>query len=531
MTPAAATVSAGSVPAPARLDFPSWLPAMLVKELRQGLRTRGFVGSFMGFQTVMIIAFFYAAVLPGGAAFEAANSMFWSLFTALLLFVTPLRALAGLGSEIEGRSVDLLVLTQLNASRIVLGKWVSLMAQAALLAAALLPYGVLRYYLGSVDLVSDLGYVAGLMAGCALLSAVALWISGWPKGLRLLCGVALVPAFFLLEGSSGGILSTPYSMILRSLYGSSRYPYGGMAYASAYPTFGSTGWASAIFIGALIFDGLILVGFSLVQGARRLAPPAENHSSSTRVLALLTLVPPLVLTVLVSPEAGGLHLVYSAIGLLLVCGMEMSRVAEPMRVQVRPWLSTRASWRFLSGPLMLPGWPSAALFAVAALVLLYGIAALILSMLPATSTDLGLGLLLWWLVLAWVGLVFPILLLTFFGNYWRFSVPGYWIVQGLMAILGIISLGGQPGEHSPTYLWVLDAASQVLPVSSFWLGWQWMRPDAVWTSLTYTPIVMICQFIVLVGTIMLLRERSGLYWRMVWDHASVKTRDPGPPPA
>lgn len=514
MTPVTAT-TVPTAPAAPRLDFPSWLPAMLVKELRQGLRARGFVGSFMGFQTVMIIAFFYAAVLPGGEAFDAANGMFWSLFGVLLLGVTPLRALAGLGSEIEGRSVDLLVLTRLNASRIVVGKWVSLMAQAALLAAALLPYGVLRYYLGSVDLVSDLSTMAGLFGGCALLTAIALWVSSWPKGLRLLVGVSAVPAFLMLGNFMSMVGTNP---MLRYVLGS-RYGYSSTPVA---------GWESAVLIAVLVYDGLLLIGFSLIQAARRLAPPAENHASATRVLALLTLLPPPLLALLVGAEMAAGHLMLSAGALFIVCGMELSRVAEPMRVQVRPWLNSRRGWRVLSGPFLLPGWPSATLFTIVALGLLLGVTLL---------TDIGARswfsppFLTWWLALAWVSLVFPILTLTFLGNFWRFSVPGYWIVQGLMAILGIISLGGTPGPHAKTYLLVMDAVSQILPGSSFWLGWQWVKPDANWAGLTYTPLVFIGQFAVLVGTILLYRSRSRLYWRIVWDHASAQPRAPTGPPA
>ena len=36
-------------------DFPRWLPPMLVKELRQGLRMRGFVATLVGFQVLMLV--------------------------------------------------------------------------------------------------------------------------------------------------------------------------------------------------------------------------------------------------------------------------------------------------------------------------------------------------------------------------------------------------------------------------------------------------------------------------------------------
>src|SRR5688500_15079130 len=95
------------VPAPAPMiahhDFASWLPAMLVKELRQGLRTRGFVGIFIGFQILMVITMLttvLGAVLSANAGRAAAsNSMsglFWALLTIQLGLIIPARALSSL---------------------------------------------------------------------------------------------------------------------------------------------------------------------------------------------------------------------------------------------------------------------------------------------------------------------------------------------------------------------------------------------------------------------------------------------------
>src|SRR4051812_36487155 len=242
----------------ARGDFPTWLPAMLVKELRQGLRTRGFVGAFIIFQVIM-------ALLMVGTVFGSmfGNSMsrsimattitgfFWTLLGAQMLLSTPARALGTLQAELDSRALDLLVLTRLTAWRIVLGKWGSLMAQSLLLLVAMLPYGIVRYFMGSVNLMEDAQIGASMIAGCALLTAAGLACSGLPKIVRVLVPIALIFGFQIVR---------PLMMIVtggRSISGS---PFGGMG--------GGVAWV-------WWFNGALVMGIFLVTAVRRIAPPAE----------------------------------------------------------------------------------------------------------------------------------------------------------------------------------------------------------------------------------------------------------------
>src|SRR5688500_7075910 len=97
-------------------DFPGWLPPMLVKELRQGLRTRGFVGTLVGFQVLMLILTLIAlgtqnAVTPSARMAGAAlTGFFWIVLAVQLIFVTPSRALGGLQLEVDAKTLDLLML-------------------------------------------------------------------------------------------------------------------------------------------------------------------------------------------------------------------------------------------------------------------------------------------------------------------------------------------------------------------------------------------------------------------------------------
>ena len=81
------TVTAGATAPTPRFDFPTWLPPMLVKELRQGLRTRGFVFSLIGLHVVLVIAFAWALVaqiFDRSSALDIVNGFYWTI-TVLLL--------------------------------------------------------------------------------------------------------------------------------------------------------------------------------------------------------------------------------------------------------------------------------------------------------------------------------------------------------------------------------------------------------------------------------------------------------------
>ena len=55
-------------------DFPTWVPAVLVKELRQGLHTRGFFAIVVLFHAVMVVAMTTTVIaLPGATPAARAN--------------------------------------------------------------------------------------------------------------------------------------------------------------------------------------------------------------------------------------------------------------------------------------------------------------------------------------------------------------------------------------------------------------------------------------------------------------------------
>ncbi len=167
-------------------DFPDWLPPMLVKELRQGLRTRAFVLSLTALHVAMVL------ILANGLAqsVDGANSgsvgvLFGGVIYLILLAGTSLRALNGLHQERSMRTLELLSAAGVSGTRLALGKWVALMAQGALLIVSVVAVSLKNYYLGGVDL---------------LLEAKLLFLTGLASSVCAALGVAVSVSNVLLRG-------------------------------------------------------------------------------------------------------------------------------------------------------------------------------------------------------------------------------------------------------------------------------------------------------------------------------------------
>lgn len=478
---------APTIPPPvvARADFATWLPAMFVKELRQGLRTRGFVGAFIGFQVLMAILMMTVAAQsavgsPGarGAAFNTANGFFWTLITVQLLLFTPSRALGSLKLEMTSRTIDLLLLTRLNAWRIVTGKWLSLMAQAVLLLVSMLPYGIVRYFAGSVDLVNDAMQCAALLGGAALLTAAGLWGAGLGRIAGLLGVVFGVFAF----GGGGRLFTTIAGG--GSPFGTLRMGPGGA--------------------GLLWFDGALVLVFLLVAAVRNIAPPAENHTLPTRLLPLLALlpVPPIVLLSGPGAAAAG-QLGFAGVFIVLVCATQLSSYDLPMGVHFRTARKRTAGLRvFLR--MALPGWPSALLYTLLAALLWLGCAAL----LPAASKPSPS----WLAILALTALVFPCLVMAIAPRPARFGAGIYLVTLVTAGALAPIAYAFI--AMAPKLAW-LKGIVAVLPVASLVMAFA--EPDAA-SGTVQVAILGVMPFVVI----------GAAWWqaRHYWQHLTMlETRD------
>ncbi|MGB1261126.1 MAG: hypothetical protein ACPG6P_13860 [Akkermansiaceae bacterium] len=159
-------------------DFPDKLNPMVVKELRQGLRGVSFVILFIAIQ-----AFLCLILLSTAAAASYANAgalisrTIFFFFAVAVLVVQPLRGISALSGEIKGNTIDLLCMTRLSAWRITFGKWCSIMSQSALILTAIIPYLILRYFFGDMQLFSELLLLLSVFLLAAVMTAFTVGFS------------------------------------------------------------------------------------------------------------------------------------------------------------------------------------------------------------------------------------------------------------------------------------------------------------------------------------------------------------------
>lgn len=238
-------------------DFPAWLSPMLVRELRQGIQSGAFFWTFL----LMQAALFLLASFTLLAATESSGPMisrgmdgfFWAILGITVGLVIPLRGMTAIASERAGNNLDLIQLTRLSATRIVVGKWAAIVAQAMLVAIAALPYLVLHYFFGGVNIVDDLARFAWLLVASAVMAAFAILASTRPQrervGLLLIVGIG---AWTTLVVSRAPMMPM--------------VPFAG-------------GWFW--FVVPILYITLLLEA-----AAASIAPPAENHALRKRVIGL-----------------------------------------------------------------------------------------------------------------------------------------------------------------------------------------------------------------------------------------------------
>lgn len=303
-------------------DFPSRFSPMLVKELRQGMRTNLFVVAFILLQAVMILSLMIGLADPGSSA---VGSFFWFFVVTTLLVVQPLRGMNSLSSEIQLNTMELIQLTRLDAWRITLGKWTALNAQTLLFVTGVLPYLVIRYFLGNVNIVMGLAALLMLSLGSGLASAITIGCSVFRN--------------FLLRGA----ILTAFGMGFAALFA--------LLEQNVFRT-GTAGrdlWMLALVCLSLVYGCFFFLSF----GASRIAPLSENLATRKRLVALgFTLatagfsfsgIPELVYVI------SGLILGFAVIDALTEPLPLYARVLQPFRKNAM----TRVSAFFLA-----PGWIS-----------------------------------------------------------------------------------------------------------------------------------------------------------------------------
>lgn len=321
-------------------EFSDRLSPMLVKELRQGLRARTFVILFLAIQALLGVVLLSAV---GAAAPERAgqtvSSVIFFFFSMAVLIVQPLRGVGALHQEIKGNTIDLMVLTRLGAWRIVLGKWIAIVSQSALLLAAIAPYLILRYFFGRMNLFAELLLLALVFLGSAAFTAITVGLSAvssiFIRGL-----VPLVAAVYLAGGVSAVCFGGGFNEVVE--FCSLQEPKSGWALLATLTACAYFGWSA------------------LALGASMIAPVAENHSSTRRLITLLAVVAVGAIGHVADFPREIVVALFAmvAVPTIAIALTETLYLLPPI---CRPFVRRGPAGR-LAGRFLYPGWPSGVLF-------------------------------------------------------------------------------------------------------------------------------------------------------------------------
>jgi hypothetical protein len=417
-------------------DFADWLSPMLVKELRQGVRSRVFMTAFYLTQGFMILCVIFSLVAAGDgqnrSAFGFLTGLFWFLIGVPLILLMPLRGFGALYGEIKNGTLELVFLTRLSALRIAAGKWMALMVQTLLLVCSVLPYVLLRYFLGGVNVVDDLQNLVFLLFISGMLTAVTVAVSPYES--------RILRAFF----SVGSILAVVVLIpVVVNLLVMSRT---GGAFRSA--TSMGLVWAGAVlFVPAFIF-------LCLEIAASRIAPPAENHALTKRLIGLYFLPAAAVWVFL-----GASFSVAAGLAMLCLAVVIIDALAEPHQF-VRSTRRAFLRWGRIGQPaalMLTPGWVSASWFLLplallgGGLLWLQGQAAETKEVLKCVAF---LG-----------GLIFPAALIRLFAPGTRFFLAIYLALQFFFVVLTVlVAMMGSFSRES------LVLALTPIPTCTFLMG-------------------------------------------------------------
>ncbi len=335
-------------------DFPDRFSPMLVKELRQGMRARGFTLLFLIFQCLLalILLMTGSAADPENAG-TAASSVIFTLFSIAVLIVQPMRGMSALSSEIAGNTIEMMALTRLNAWRIVFGKWVAIVSQSGLILTSIVPYLILRYFYGGMILLGEMVALTLVFLTSMALSAVTVGLSAFASKLLR----ALFTAGMLIGGFTLGVQAL--AMMFR-----------GRMSGPSMSTFALSDWESVVGTLAYIMFIAYLGWCALSQGTAAIAPAAENHTTIRRVIALGLAAAYAFAGLFFSIERG----ISIAVYVVILTPAILVAVTEPLILLppvFKPFVK-RGLIGKAAGHVLLPGWPSGVIFSTLILAIFVG---------------------------------------------------------------------------------------------------------------------------------------------------------------
>jgi hypothetical protein len=316
-------------------DFPDRLSPMVVKELRQGLRSPMFVWAFIIVHLVLVMV--VLAGLDNTSRGETTMFFWWSFILPVVLLM-PMRGINSLTDEIRMKTMDTLLLTRLSALRICLGKWIAIVAQLWLVGLTVLPYLIMRYFSGGLDLWNEVKWLFHFLVMGTCFAAATVGFS-WQKHF-LFRGITTLGIGIALGIFCAFITS---ELIARE----------GFDAASFKRVEGMVTFFFYLLASYLSF-------YFLDYAAAQIAPLAENRSTLRRILTLL-LMALLCALAYWKEELSVVSLMALTILLALAGGDAATERTKQVSIIVQPFVKRGFLGR-LVGRVLYPGWHSGFLF-------------------------------------------------------------------------------------------------------------------------------------------------------------------------
>ena len=332
--------------APAIMDFSDRLSPMVVKELRQGLRTRLFGGVLLTLHLMLVLL----TLMSGGAENAAVVSgWFDGIATLVLCIIMPLRGFSAVADELKSGTLDMLALTRLSAGRIIFGKWAAIASQSLLLMLSIMPYVVARFVFGGLDLFGEIAalfykWLAGVVIA-AVIVALSTQRQFWLRAV-----VVFLPMLF------GGCGAASFMMMSRMG--------GGMSSGLVFTSFTKSGGGGSVLL--VLGMAAWAIFFFLSLAATRIAPAASLLSVIKRSVNLVALLSLMLLGWLTGSSAA-MGMTAAGVLSLLMMDALTERVNEVPSVYAafyqRGWPGRLALW------LLAPGWVTGLVYTALLVVL------------------------------------------------------------------------------------------------------------------------------------------------------------------
>ncbi|WDE96381.1 hypothetical protein PQO03_00160 [Lentisphaera profundi] len=171
------------------------------------MRSKAFLGIFVITQLVMVVATMGIVGSEGGSSnnSEELTMMFWGAIAIPFLIFQPLLAIESIHSEVKHKTLEMLYLSRLSSRRIILGKFYSHMLQTLMIACTIMPYVVLRYFAGGVNLLMEISTFISIVLISALGTAISVSTSSFsvrhPRSHRVRILILLI---LIVVGSTTG---------------------------------------------------------------------------------------------------------------------------------------------------------------------------------------------------------------------------------------------------------------------------------------------------------------------------------------